>query len=136
LDAKPEVDPFAKFTGDITMSHLRFLRTKFLLVVILLVSALSMTSVIVASTDPTDLPFDEDEVQQTYFIYLPAISNQVEAATSSATLVQPPAVQQLGGLAGVLAAGFAIGIALLFWREPEEEAEKREGIEEIEGLGD
>jgi hypothetical protein len=132
LDAKPEVDPLAKFTGDITMKHLRFFRTKSLLVVTLLVSALSMTSVIVASAGPTDLPFSDDDVQQTYFIYLPAISNQVDTATtSSATLAQPPAVQQLGGLAGVLAGGFAIGIALLFWREPEEAAEEGEGIEEI-----
>ncbi|MBX3002151.1 MAG: hypothetical protein KF893_26745 [Caldilineaceae bacterium] len=113
------------------MFHRRLFHARLLIVPILLVLALSITSILFASPSE-DEPTNTDAGQQTYFIYLPSISNQSGTATaSSATLVQPPAVQQLGGLAGVLAAGFAIGVALLFWREPEEE-----GTEEMGRLGD
>jgi hypothetical protein len=120
------------------MFQRRFFHARLLLVLILLVLALSVTSILFASPGE-DEPTHADAGQQTYFIYLPSISNQPDTATSSATLAQPPAVQQLGGLAGVLAAGFAIGLALLFWREPEEEAVNKggeESTEEIRRLGD
>ncbi|HRJ40907.1 MAG TPA: hypothetical protein PL105_03460 [Caldilineaceae bacterium] len=47
------------------------------------------------------------------------LGGQVSPTTSSATLTQPPARGQLGLLGGLLAAGFAIGMALVFWGEPE-----------------
>ena len=53
-------------------------------------------------------------------LYLPMIGRDSSGATtSSATLAQPPAWGQLGLLGGLLAAGFAIGMALIFWGEPE-----------------
>lgn len=113
------------------MTRLRILRAKALFFVLLLVFALSATPLIFASTGDADPPPDGEVVQETYFIYLPAMANQASATTSSATLAQPPAVKQLGGMIGVLAAGFAMGIALLVWREPEDE-----NAEESERLGD
>lgn len=53
-------------------------------------------------------------------IYLPNIVKMSAAATtSSALLARPPAAGQLGILAGLLAIGFLIGIALVFSPEPE-----------------
>jgi len=53
-------------------------------------------------------------------LYLPMIGRDLSGATtSSATLAQPPARGQLGLLGGLLAAGFVVGLALVFWGEPE-----------------
>ncbi|HRJ40908.1 MAG TPA: hypothetical protein PL105_03465 [Caldilineaceae bacterium] len=47
------------------------------------------------------------------------LGGQVSPTTSSATLTKPPARGQLGLLGGLLAAGFVIGMVLVFTNEPE-----------------
>lgn len=111
------------------MTRLRILRTKALFVVLLLVFALSAATMLFVSAEETGPRSSDAEAQDTYYIYLPAIAKEATTATSSATLIQPPAVKQLGGMMGVLAAGFAMGIALIFWREPEDGAEEGEATE-------
>lgn len=65
-------------------------------------------------------PGIEASLAVTSTLYLPMIGRDSSGATtSSATLAQPPARGELGLLGGLLAAGFAVGMALVFWGEPE-----------------